>query len=134
MNRNYIGLLLPLLLSSIVSIGLYVLPLRTIGFIARYTLGSIAVMCILLYILVGGYSVLLRLLTKISGLAWGDIIQRHLDNNETFSRNELPHWSRLWIAYIAMLLRSWLQGNFTWVTYSSYYDDMVSPLLEESST
>jgi hypothetical protein len=134
MNRNYIGLLLPVLLSSIVSIGLYVLPLRTIGVITRYTLGSIAVMCILLYILVGGYSVLLRLLTEISGLAWGDIIQRHLDNNETFSRDELPHWSRLWIAYIAMLLRSWLKGNFTWVTYSSYYEDMVSPLLEESST
>lgn len=131
MSVDYTKLLAPLVGSVIGLIAVTQLAVETLGLLVKYIGGAIAIGVIALYVFVGGYAVLIRLLTKIGNLAWGDVLERHLYTDEEITKDDVPHWSRIWIAYASSLLREWLQGNFKWVSFEAYHDDMVTPLLED---
>lgn len=131
MSVDYTKLLAPFVGSVITLVAVTQIAVETLGLILKYVGGTIAVGVIALYVFVGGYAVLIRTLTKLGNLAWGDVLERHLYTDEEITEDDVPHWSRIWIAYASSLLREWLQGNFKWVSFKAYHDDMVTPLLED---
>lgn len=131
MSVDYTKLLAPFVGSVITLVAVTQIAVETLGLILKYVGGTIAVGVIALYVFVGGYAVLIRTLTKLGNLAWGDVLERHLYTDEEITEDDVPHWSRIWIAYASSLIREWLQGNFKWVSFKAYHDDMVTPLLED---
>lgn len=131
MSVDYTKLLAPLVGSVLALVAVTQLSVELLGLALKYVGGAIAVGVIALYVFVGGYAILIRGLTKLGNLAWGDVLEKHLYSDEEVTEEDVPHWSRIWVAYASSLLREWLKGNFKWVSFEAYHDDMVTPLLED---
>lgn len=130
MAIDYKSVLAPLLGSIAVLTMVLMASIQTLGTIAKYGGIAVASTVIAVYIGIGLYTILYRGLTKLGSLAWGDVLEKHLDKEKQVTEEDIPHWSRIWVAYSASLIREWLGGNLKWVSFSDYYDDMVNPLLE----
>jgi len=130
--KKYLKLSAPFIASILTVILFQQLAVETLGLILKYVGGAIAITIIVLYLVVGGYAIVYRGLIKIGSLAWGDVLEKHLYTDKEITKEDVPHKSRIWIAYASSLLQEWISGNPKWVSFDAYYDDMVSPLLEDS--
>ena len=130
MNRSYVKFFTPPVGAVLLLAAVTQLPLRLLGLGLRYGGGILAVIVVLLYVYLVGKVFLIEGLRKLGSLAWGDVIERHMYTEEELTKEDVPHWTRIWVAYASSLLQSWLQGNFQWVSFRAYYNDMVPPLLE----
>lgn len=127
----YAKLLSPFVVAIVLFSAAYTLPTELLGAIVKYVGGGAAVVTITAYIIGMVYFVIIRGLTKIGGLAWGDVLERYLDDTDSVGAEDVPHWTRIWVAYASSLLREWFKGNFQWVSFKAYHKDMVEPLVDE---
>lgn len=130
MPVDYKSVFAPLIGSILLLIAVLVTSTQTLGIVAKYSGITVATTVIALYAGIGLYAILYKGLTKLGSLAWGDVLERHLNEEEQVVEEDIPHWSRIWVAYSSSLVREWLGGNLKWVSFSDYYEDMVNPLLE----
>lgn len=131
MDWTYAKLSAPLALSVLVLAGVYSLSVKTLGLIVQYFGGGLAIVVIALHIIGGSYFVLVRGLSKLRSMLWGDTLERYLDDDESVSAEDVPHWSRLWLSYVLTLLHEWSKGNFEWASFKDYHEDMVEPLVDD---
>lgn len=134
MTTNYKLVFAPLIGSIALFATVMTVSIQTLGSIVKFGGIAVAIVVITLYIGVGSYAVIYRGLTKLGSLAWGDVLDKHLSEEQEVTEEDIPHWSRIWVAYSASLVREWLSGNLKWVSFSDYYDDMVTPILESKDT
>jgi hypothetical protein len=127
MEIGYKTALAPLVGSIALLISVLVASVQTLGIVLKYGSIIVTTAVITLYI----YNFIYRGLTELGSLAWGDVLERHLDEEQQVAEEDIPHWSRIWVAYSASLVREWIGGNLKWVSFTDYYDDMVNPILEE---
>jgi len=131
MSVDYMKLFAPLVASVLFLGAVIQIPAELLGIALKYAGGAIAIGVIVLYVIFVGKPLAICGLTNIGSLAWGDIFERHLYTDEKIIEDDIPHWTRIWIAYASSLLREWLKGNFKLVSFKAYYNDMVVPLLED---
>lgn len=122
----------PVIASVVGAIVVTNVSLEMLGLGVKYlTLGAAGVIG-LAYVVLGGIFVGYRGLTKIANLAWGNVFEKHNDDSQTVTDDDIPSRRRVFIAWAALRTRDILSFSDNGVGFDEYYTKMTSSLGSEN--
>lgn len=130
--RAILKLIAPAFFAGVLVSIVTTVSLETLGFALKYLVLGVAILVGIAYGVLGILVFIYRGLTWVANIAWGDVFEKHNDDTQTVTKDDIPSRRRIYVAWAALQTKEFLTFTGNRVAFDEYHTKMTASLGDDT--